>query len=90
MARTGHGLVERPLETSPLKDVPTGVAGLVDADSPAMEAARKAILDCVHDACGASSDDALGISARRAADFLAGPVCRGGAVGAEYAKTMMV
>jgi enoyl-CoA hydratase/carnithine racemase/3-hydroxyacyl-CoA dehydrogenase len=90
VARTGHGLSERPLEASPLEDVPTGVAGLVDADSPAMEAARKAILDCVHDACAASSSDAVGISARRAADFLAGPVCRGGAVGAEYAKTMMV
>jgi enoyl-CoA hydratase/carnithine racemase/3-hydroxyacyl-CoA dehydrogenase len=90
VARTGHGLVERPLEESPLEDIPTGVVGLVEADGPAMEAARKAILDCVRDACGASSADAVGISAKRAADFLAGPVCRGGAVGAEYSKTMMV
>ena len=45
---------------------------------------------CVLAACGATVDEALEIQARQAAEFLAGPVCRSGAVGAEYARTTLV
>jgi len=85
-----HGLDARPMEAGALEDVPDDVAGLPEADSPGMDAARGAILECARLAGGAPLDEALEIQARLAADFLAGPVCRAGSVGAEWAKTTQV
>ncbi len=86
----GRGLTRRPLEEGPLADLPAGVAGLPEADSPAMEAARVAILDCARAAGAVTLSEALGVQAGLAAEFLAGPTCRSGFVGAEYTKTMKV
>ncbi len=83
------GVAKRPLREEPLGAI-EWPEGLPEADSPAMAAAREAILDCARQAGGVSLADALELQARLAADFLAGPVCRQGAVGAEYAKTMKV
>ncbi|MCG6987804.1 MAG: hypothetical protein LJF06_06455 [Gemmatimonadetes bacterium] len=89
LAREADGSA-RPLVEGPLKGAPKEVAGIPEADSPAAEEARKAIVACVGEACSKSLGDALGVSAKLAAEFLAGPACRGGAVGAEYEKTMKV
>ena len=45
---------------------------------------------CVHASTEVGVAEALDIQARIAADFLAGPLVRKGAVGSEYAKTMQV
>ena len=66
------------------------MADLPEADSPGMEAARVAIMDCMREAGSVPLAEALGVQARMAAEFLAGPTCRGGTVGAEYTKTMKV
>jgi hypothetical protein len=84
------GIERRPLEEGAVSPVPAEPEDLPEADSPAMEAAREAIMATVRDGCGATLKDALALQAKRAADFLAGDVCRSGAVGAEYAKTMKV
>jgi enoyl-CoA hydratase/carnithine racemase/3-hydroxyacyl-CoA dehydrogenase len=89
LAHEGEGS-ERAVEQGALRGVPSTVSGLPVADSPAAESARAAIAACVHTACGVPLAEALTIQARRAADFLAGPECRAGAVGAEYEKTMRV
>jgi enoyl-CoA hydratase/carnithine racemase len=86
----GQRLARRPLEEGPLSDIPSDVADLPEADSPAMEVARAAIMDCVHAAGGVPLDEALGVQARMAAEFLAGAACRKGVVGADYSKTMDV
>ncbi len=80
----------RPLETGVLEDVPLEVAGLSLDGGPTGEAAVRAIVECVQGACGAPLAEALERQARHAAGFLAGPACRRGRVGSEYAKTMEV
>ena len=86
----GHELKLRPLEEGPLEQIPAEISGLPEPDGPATAVARKAILDCAQDAAAAPIAEALEIQARRAAEFLAGAACRGGAVGAEYTKTTRV
>lgn len=66
------------------------VPALPDADSPAVEAGREAIMHCVAEACRVPVAEALEVQAKIAAEFLAGPVCRNGAVGSEYMKTMRI
>jgi enoyl-CoA hydratase/carnithine racemase len=90
VASGGPGLPRRPLEEGPLSELPGDVANLPEPHSPAMEVARAAIMDCVRAAGGVPLAEALGIQARMAAEFLAGPACRKGVVGAEYTKTMVV
>ena len=65
-------------------------ADLPEANSPGMEIAREAIMDCVRAAGGVSLAEALEIQARMAAEFLASATCGKGVVGAEYTKTMKV
>jgi enoyl-CoA hydratase/carnithine racemase/3-hydroxyacyl-CoA dehydrogenase len=90
IARGGdHGLKRRVVERGSLADVPTEVAGLPDPE-PATAAARAAIMECVHRACGASLAEALEIQAKISGEFMASKACRGGVVGAEYSKTMDV
>ena len=57
---------------------------------PALEAAHMAIMANVRDSCGATLAEALDIQSKHAADFMTGPLCRKGAIGADYTKTMKV
>jgi enoyl-CoA hydratase/carnithine racemase len=82
-------LSKRELNDGILKDIPTE-AGVSATDNPATEAARKAILDTVRGACGVPMSEALGVQAKHSAGFIASSACKGGAIGAEYQKTMMV
>ncbi|HSG46266.1 MAG TPA: enoyl-CoA hydratase/isomerase family protein, partial [Longimicrobiales bacterium] len=84
------GISRREVEAGPLEDVAASVPPIPPADSPLMEKGREAIMRCVLDASGATVDEALEIQARQAAEFLAGPVCRSGAVGAEYTRTTRI
>ena len=90
LASGGEGPPRRPLEEGPLGGGLEPPAGLPEADGPAVEAGRRAIMECVRAACGATLADALALQARLAAEFLAGEACRRGAVGAERARTMNV
>ena len=85
-----HRLPERSLERGILEGVPKDFRNLPAADSPASEAARRAIMACIQDACGSSLSEALTIQARHVADFIASPACREGRIGAEHARTMSV
>jgi hypothetical protein len=85
-----HGLERRDVESGALKKVPTEVPGLPEPGAPFVGEARKAIMDCIQDACGAKLSDALAVQAKRSADFMTSKWCQTGAVGAEYTKTMKV
>ena len=85
-----HGIAKHPVQKGALQDVTGDIGALPPADGPGMEAARAAIVECARAACGTSLADALTIQARLAADFLASPACKAGAVGAEYSRTMAV
>jgi enoyl-CoA hydratase/carnithine racemase len=82
-----HGLTCRGVETGALSGVPTEVADLPDADSPAMDATRDAIVACVQASCGVPIAEALDIQAKHSCDFLSGPIARKGRVGMEFTKT---
>ena len=84
-----HGLQRRTAEAGALKDATTE-GDLPAADSPGMEAARRAILECVQQACALPLSEALAVQAKRSADFLASATCREGQIGAEYTRTMSV
>jgi enoyl-CoA hydratase/carnithine racemase len=84
------GVARRPFEAEKLNGVPGEVAGLSAAGSAATEAARKAIVDTIQAACGATLADALTIQAAHSARFMVTDACTRGVVGAEFAKTMKV
>ncbi len=85
-----HGLQKRAAEAGALKDLPTDFGDLPDADSPEMETARGAIIECMQQACALPLSEALAVQAKRSADFLASATCREGQIGAEYTRTMAV
>ncbi|MHC5016241.1 MAG: enoyl-CoA hydratase/isomerase family protein, partial [Planctomycetota bacterium] len=91
-AATGgdHGLKRRAVQTGTLEWEPTDVGDLAEADSPAVEAARKAIIDAIQASHGTSLDDALEVQSKHSAGFMLTEACRSGRVGAEYTKTMKV
>ena len=60
------------------------------AGSPHIEEARKAILDTIEAACGATLAEALEIQARRSGGFMTGTACRDGVIGTAYRKTAVV
>lgn len=86
----GAGDGRRPVAEGALEGIADAVPALPEADSPQMENGREAIMACVTASTGVDLNTSLELQARIAADFLAGPVCRKGAVGAEYQKTMRV
>jgi enoyl-CoA hydratase/carnithine racemase/3-hydroxyacyl-CoA dehydrogenase len=83
------GLPKRELRECALEEVQADV-GLSVSDNPATEAARKAIMDTVRRSCSAPLSEALEIQARHCAEFLAGPFCKQGSIGAEHGRTMRV
>jgi len=83
------GLPIRRLDEGMLKNIPADV-GLSVPDSPATEAARKAILETIRDSCAVPLSEALDVQARHSAGFTVSSFCRQGSIGAEHQKTMMV
>jgi enoyl-CoA hydratase/carnithine racemase len=83
-------LPRRTLDEGALKDVTSVLGDMPKAEDPAVDAARKAILDAVAAGTGAPLGDALEIQSKVSADFMAGPLCNKGAIGREYKKTMVV
>ncbi len=82
------GLPRRTLDEGALKDVPAD-ASMPASDNRAIEAARKAIMQSIQDACGAPLSEALDIQARHSAEFFVTSSCREGTIGVDRSKTMM-
>jgi len=79
----------RKVEEGALRNVPRDVSGLSNRDG-ATEAARKAIVDSVVASSEISLAEALEVQARHTAEFMAGPICKKGSLGAAFKKTMAV
>jgi len=84
-----HGITRRPLEEGAVTGVPTEVPGLA-AGEPAVEAARKAIVDCVQGSCAATLAEAVDVQSRHSAEFMVTDACRRGRVGGEAKRTLDV
>lgn len=85
-----HGIKERKVDENPLSGVPTELGGLKPSDDPAIEGARKAILDNIQASCGATLADAITTQAKHSAGFMTTKHCMSGRIGSEYKKTMFV
>jgi enoyl-CoA hydratase/carnithine racemase/3-hydroxyacyl-CoA dehydrogenase len=83
------GLTARRLDEGMLEGIPAAV-GLSASESPATQAARKAIMETIRDSCGVPLSGALDVQARHSADFTVTSFCREGSIGAEHSRTMMV
>jgi enoyl-CoA hydratase/carnithine racemase len=88
--KSDHGLPVRPVERGALNGIPKDVRGLPDDIAPGTEAARRAIVECVDQACHTTLAQALKTQAKHSAEFMKSAACREGVVGAEYQKTMGV
>jgi enoyl-CoA hydratase/carnithine racemase/3-hydroxyacyl-CoA dehydrogenase len=84
-----RGVRARPLETGPV-EVTVDVAGLPPVTAPGLRAGREAIAECIRRSCGVPLAKALDLQAKLTAAFMTSPACRGGAVGTDYTKTMLV
>jgi enoyl-CoA hydratase/carnithine racemase len=80
----------RSVEPGVLEGIPREVPGLALTSGPAGEAAVRAIVECVQGACASPLSEALELQARHSAEFMSGPGCRKGEIGAQYTKTMAV
>jgi enoyl-CoA hydratase/carnithine racemase len=79
----------RALEQGAVSGIPTD-AGLSDSGDPALEAARRAIMDCIQQSTGSPLAEALDIQTKHSADFMSSKFCRKGVIGSEAMKVMNV
>jgi len=84
-----HGILIRKVEENALS-VPNEVPGLPPSDNPAVEAARKAIMDCIQASCGVPLSQALEIQAKHSAGFMTTSYCQRGEIGRSCKKIMPV
>ncbi len=84
-----HGLVKREVATEGLSNLASKLQ-LPDSPDPMVVTARKAIMECVNDACSASLSDAIIVQAKHSAAFMSSKDCRRGMIGTEASKVMNV
>jgi enoyl-CoA hydratase/carnithine racemase len=85
-----HDLLPRPVEKGALAEVPRSPGDLEGPETPAMDAARRAILGCIEHSCRIPLAEALEAQAKHSAGFMVSKACRKGRVGAEARKTQSV
>jgi enoyl-CoA hydratase/carnithine racemase/3-hydroxyacyl-CoA dehydrogenase len=85
-----HGLQRRGLEEGPLDGVTATVGEMAAASSPGMEAGRKAIVETIRAATGATLAEALEIQAKHSGGFMTSDACRRGIIGIAWKKTVLV
>jgi enoyl-CoA hydratase/carnithine racemase len=76
-------VVERGLDIHIDEDLPP-------AQDALMEAARHAVIDCIRESCGVSLHEALTVQAQHSGAFMAGKLCRSGAIGSKATKILSV
>jgi enoyl-CoA hydratase/carnithine racemase len=80
-----HGIKRRDVITDAI-DLPE--VSLPPASDTAIEGARKAVMACIRDSCSVPLSEALSRQARHSAEFMAGELCRKGAVGNDAARVL--
>ncbi len=61
-----------------------------DSSDPVVVSARKAIMECVSEACSASLSDAIVVQAKHSASFMSSKDCQRGVIGTEASKVLNV
>ncbi len=84
-----HNLSQRKIKSESMK-MAISEFGLPDSGNSAFEASRKAIMQCVQNACQASLDEAVTVQAKHSAEFMKSDLCRFGVIGADAKKVLTV
>jgi len=84
-----HGLIKREVVTEGLHNLATELQPPDSAD-PVVISARKAIMECVNDACQVPLSDAIVVQAKHSAAFMSSKDCRHGVIGTEAEKVLNV
>jgi enoyl-CoA hydratase/carnithine racemase len=84
-----HGLQKQDVKENALSEISFDIK-LQAPDNPGMEAARKAIIDTIHDSCDTDLKEALKIQAKHSAEFMISDHCRKGLIGTEFKRVMDV
>jgi enoyl-CoA hydratase/carnithine racemase len=82
-----HGLLKRQVNKKALAGIHSDIK-LEPAENLGMEAARKAIMDTIHDSCSADLNEALIIQAQHSANFMISNSCKQGKIGTDYKKVL--
>jgi enoyl-CoA hydratase/carnithine racemase len=90
LANGTDGMKRRPLADGKLEGVEKSAPRLKAADTPLIQAGRKAILDCIRDSCGATLAEAIGLQSRHSGNFMTEKACLKGVVGSMYQKTVKI
>lgn len=90
LASGASAVPRRAFSDAALTGLPNTAPDLPVVEGPALDAARKAIVDCVHASCGVPVAEAIAVQAKHSAAFMTTSACRKGRVGTEYTKTMAV
>lgn len=85
-----HGIIRRPVETGPLKDIEIDLSGFPAAQSPSAEAARRAVANAIVASTSVPLAEALEVQARHAGGFMASRPCIEGRIGADRRRDMTV
>ncbi|MEK7722173.1 MAG: enoyl-CoA hydratase/isomerase family protein, partial [Elusimicrobiota bacterium] len=80
-----HTVARRKVKEVALKKLPKDIVP-PDSENNAVEAGRKAILECIQASCAVTSSEALLIQAKHSAGFMASPACQNGRIGVELKK----
>ncbi|MDP8228912.1 MAG: hypothetical protein P9M15_05615, partial [Candidatus Electryoneaceae bacterium] len=82
-----HGIARRMVADGAIS-IPADASGLPASDNPAVETARRAIMDCIRASCAVPLSQALEIQAKYSAGFMLTKACQKGAIGSEAKKIM--
>jgi len=89
VADNNHKLTKRDVKQEALKTTMPDVR-LSDPGDPLIEAARRAISDCIKDSCQTTINDALMVQSRHSSRFMSSKYCQKGRIGSEATKIMDV
>ncbi len=84
-----HSLTLRKVVENAVTGIPSDIQ-LPAPDNAGMEAARKAIMETIVDACNASLSDALSIQSKHSGNFMTSNYCKRGMVGSAFNQVMNV
>ncbi|HEB84262.1 MAG TPA: hypothetical protein ENI92_04585 [Bacteroidetes bacterium] len=84
-----HGVPRRKVSEGAL-DIPAEVPGLPASADPAVENARKAVMECIRASCGVPLSQALDVQAKHSAGFMVSSGCVKGVIGSSRRKIMEV
>lgn len=84
-----HGLIKREVAADGLSGLLSEV-NVPDSTDPVLISARKAIMECINDACMAPLSEAITVQAKHSATFMSSKDCKRGMIGAEATKVLDV